>query len=72
MDTWVRTTNRTIAFRIGNGPTHLFKLNLPASPPDSKFGAWQPADGIEQPNAPPRAPKRGEDAEIRHSVSVRY
>ena len=63
---------RTIAMRMGTGPTQLFKLRIPARPKDSpgSYGEWFPVDAIEEGTAT-RAPLPGEMSEIRYFVTVR-
>jgi hypothetical protein len=72
IDTWSRNTNRTIAVRAGNGATHLFKINEPPEPEDTKFTAWRQADSVEPAGAPPRAAKPREDIEFRYKVDKKY
>ena len=73
IDTWSRNTNRTIAVRAGDGqPTHLFKINEPPEPSDTKFTAWQPADSVQPAGSPPRAAKPGEDIDFRYKVDKKY
>jgi hypothetical protein len=59
---------RVIAVRIGNGPTYLFEVRLPARPRTmDKISDWYPVDQIDDnvPGRPPRAPLPAELAEFR-------
>ncbi len=71
VDTWSRTPNRTIALRVGDGPTHLFKLKLPASPPNSEPDAWYPTDLVEQAGNAPQPPAPGDNIDIRYGVGLK-
>jgi hypothetical protein len=65
---------RTIAMRIGDGPTHLFKLRIPARPKSSPglYEAWFPVDLVEDnmSGKGQRPPAAGEVSEIRYFVTV--
>ena len=72
VDTWVRSTNRTVAFRAGDGATHLFKINEPLELSDTKFTEWKPADSVQPSGSPPRAATPNEDIEFRYKVDKKY
>ncbi|NWG26389.1 MAG: hypothetical protein HXY30_18565 [Pseudorhodoplanes sp.] len=65
---------RAITMRIGEGPTHLFKLRIPPRPRCSPefHEAWFPADPIDDhmSGAGQRSPLAHEMSELRYFVTV--
>ncbi len=76
IETYRTANTRIIALRIGQGPTYLFKLDLPARPPlgagpglkDTWHRPGQVDDNID--GKPPRAPQAGENPEIRYEIDM--
>ena len=62
---------RVVAFRIGDGPTSLFTMNLPPRPADrgGKWGGWQGPDEAGDTKGGNRAPTLNEMIEIRYAAN---
>jgi hypothetical protein len=68
VEIWRQTTDRVVTFRIGDGPVHLFRIDVPAKPVEtSLMTPWSRTDLIEEGKAT-RKPKDGEAFEMRHRV----
>lgn len=66
---WRQTTDRFVTFRAGDGPVHLFRINAPAKPVETKeMSAWTKTEFIEE-GETKRAPKEGEALEIRYRIN---
>ena len=66
---WRRTADRVLNFRVGDGPTHLFKVSAPAMPVNNEvFSAWSSTDLIEEGKAT-RKPFTAEALDFRYRVN---
>jgi hypothetical protein len=65
---WRQTKDRTVTFRIGDGPVHLFRINHPAKPAETDaMTPWSRTDLIEE-GKTTRTPNEGEALEMRYRV----
>jgi hypothetical protein len=68
VEVYRQTTDRFVTFRVGDGPVHLFRINAPAKPVETKqMGPWSKTGFIEE-GKTKRAPKDGEALEIRYRI----
>ena len=66
VDVYREAADRVVTFRIGKDPLHLFRINAPAKPVETKtMGPWLQTDLIEE-GATRRKPKGGEAFEFRY------
>jgi len=67
-----KSPDRIFAFRVANGPTHLFVLRLPEKPTHSDdFGPWYASDLMQDgPDGAARKPNGSEAYDIRYRVRV--
>jgi hypothetical protein len=65
---WRQTKDRVVTFRIGDGPVHLFRINVPAKPVEiATMTPWSRTDLIEE-GETTRKPNEGEAIEMRYRV----
>jgi hypothetical protein len=68
VEVWRQTTDRVLTFRIGEGPTHLFRIKAAAIPVErNEMGPWSPTDLFEEAGKQ-RKPNPGEALEVRYRI----